>query len=264
MARPPGRNVWVSPPRGLVGDFLHFGQQQANVTIARQMKLSRVVAARASATPRPSWSAIFTKAYAVVAARCPALRRAYMPLPWPRFYEYPLNVASVVVQRPWHGEESLFLGCVRSPETRGLIELHQQLRRLKEASLSSIKRFRLTRRLSRWPWFIRRFVMGLAYNLIARRRARHFGTFGVTSVAALGAEAIHPISLWTSYLHHGVIAPDGAVWMRLTFDHRVLDGLAGAQALADMEVVLHGEILDELCSLHVDKHALTSSFRKSA
>jgi len=263
MARPPGRNVPVSAPRGLVGDFLHFGQKQANVTIGKRMDLGRVVAARALAEPRPSWSAIFTKAYAIVAARQTVLRRAYMPLPWPRFYEYPLNVASVVLQRPWHGEEGLFLACVRSPESKGLVELQRQLRRLKEAPLHSIKRFRLARRLSRWPRFVRRFVMGLAFHLIARRRARHFGTFGVTSVARLGADAFHPISLWTSYLHHGVISADGSLWMRLTFDHRVLDGLAGAQALADMEEVLNHEILDELGTLRFTEPG-AKPFKKSA
>jgi hypothetical protein len=35
----------------------------------------------------------------------------------------------------------------------------------------------------------------------------------------------------------------------LTFDHRVLDGLTAAAALADLEGVLHGELLRELNAL---------------
>jgi hypothetical protein len=34
--------------------------------------------------------------------------------------------------------------------------------------------------------------------------------------------------------------------VRLTFDHWVLDGLTAAAALADLEGVLHGELLREL------------------
>ena len=34
--------------------------------------------------------------------------------------------------------------------------------------------------------------------------------------------------------------------MRLSFDHRVLDGAAGAKTLTMMDDILHHEILDEL------------------
>ena len=48
--------------------------------------------------PRPSWCAIFTKAYAVVAARYPELRRAYLKFPFPRLYEHlnPMPYAKAV------------------------------------------------------------------------------------------------------------------------------------------------------------------------
>jgi pyruvate/2-oxoglutarate dehydrogenase complex dihydrolipoamide acyltransferase (E2) component len=50
----------------------------------------------------------------------------------------------------------------------------------------------------------------------------------------------------TSTLNYGVIAPDGSVDVRLTYDHRVLDGATVARALADLERVLNCEILAEL------------------
>ena len=44
---------------------------------------------------------------------------------------------------------------------------------------------------------------------------------------------------------YGVFLPDGSIDVRLTYDHRVLDGANVAQALAAMEEVLNGEILPE-------------------
>ena len=38
----------------------------------------------------------------------------------------------------------------------------------------------------------------------------------------------------------------GAIDVRLTYDHRVLDGAPGARARAELENVLHEEIADEL------------------
>ena len=44
------------------------------ITIDRRMKLAALVAARRACLPRPSWSAIFIKAFAIIAARTPELR----------------------------------------------------------------------------------------------------------------------------------------------------------------------------------------------
>jgi pyruvate/2-oxoglutarate dehydrogenase complex dihydrolipoamide acyltransferase (E2) component len=43
-----------------------------------------------------------------------------------------------------------------------------------------------------------------------------------------------------------MFADDGRIDMRLTFDHRAIDGAPVARALADMEAALHAEILSEL------------------
>jgi hypothetical protein len=48
-----------------------------------------------------------------------------------------------------------------------------------------------------------------------------------------------------SQLHYGMIDPAGGLDMRLSFDHRVLDGVTAAKALADLEGVLLDEILQE-------------------
>ena len=47
------------------------------------------------------WPVVFAKAYALVAAGSPPLRRVYVKLPWPHLYELPRSVASIIVERDW-------------------------------------------------------------------------------------------------------------------------------------------------------------------
>src|SRR5438477_401448 len=83
----------------------------------------------------------------------------------------------------------------------------------------------------RMPRPLRRFLWWAVLNLSGPQRALRMGTFGVTAYSALGAESLHPISPLTTTLTYGVIAPDGGVTVRVTYDHRVLDGAAVARAL---------------------------------
>ncbi|HZU36958.1 MAG TPA: hypothetical protein VFA18_13650, partial [Gemmataceae bacterium] len=64
MSQPAGFNLPLSLPRRFIGDLLHFAQKVPSVPVQRRMNLAAVVAARNVAAPRPSWCAIFTKAYA--------------------------------------------------------------------------------------------------------------------------------------------------------------------------------------------------------
>ena len=50
---------------------------------------------------RIPWPVVFAKAYALVAAGSPPLRRVYVKLPWPRLYELPQSVASIIIERDW-------------------------------------------------------------------------------------------------------------------------------------------------------------------
>jgi hypothetical protein len=81
------------------------------------------------------------------------------------------------------------------------------------------------------------------------RRANHFGTFGISVVAAFGAAGLHLLSPLTTTLNYGLFQPDGSIDVRLTYDHRVMDGAPVARALAELEDVLHSEILFELREL---------------
>src|SRR5437764_1211204 len=81
MRHPTGRRIPLSLPRRFVGDLLHFARKVPSVPVQRRLLLDRVRLAREGAAGRPSWCALFLKAYGLVAAEVPELRRAY--LPWP-------------------------------------------------------------------------------------------------------------------------------------------------------------------------------------
>ena len=134
----------------------------------------------------------------------------------------------------------------RGPEKQGLLELDAHLRRWKEAPVESVGSFRRALRTSRWPRPLRRTLWWFGLNVSGPRRARHFGTFGVSVYSGLGAASLHPLSLLTTTLNYGVIEPDGSVDVRLTYDHRVLDGGTVARALAELERYLTHELLAEL------------------
>jgi hypothetical protein len=209
------------------------------------MHLGPLCTARELAQPRPSWGAIFVKAIALVAASRPELRRAYLKFPWPHLYEHPGNVASIAVERMFQEEEAVFFARLSRPEQRGLLEIQQRLRRFKEAPLEQIGCFRHILSLSRWPRPVRRLILWIALNAWGRKRAQYLGTFGLTSYGSLGANALNTPSPLTLTLNYGPI-DNGEVDVRLIYDHRVIDGAPAARALADLERVLLGQILNEV------------------
>src|SRR5438067_1553569 len=101
MPQPAGFNLPLSPPRRFLGDMLHFAKQVPSVPVQRRLNVGRVAEARGRAAPRPSWCAIFTKAYGIVARDWPPLRRSYLSFPTPHLYQHPSTVATVAVERPY-------------------------------------------------------------------------------------------------------------------------------------------------------------------
>ncbi len=249
MPQPVGRKLPLSPPRRFIIDLVHFAKAMPLVSVERRVRLGPLVAARRAAVPRPGWCALFTKAYAIVAARRPELRRAYLPFPRPHLYEHPVNVASVGVEREAGGEEAVFIAHVRAPEAQPLARIDAHLRRCKEEPLKESGLSRRIQKLSRLPGPVRRLLWWVGLNTSGRRRAHHLGTFGVTSVAGLGAASVTLLSPLTTTLNYGVIGEDGEVNLRVTFDHRVFDGGPIARALEELEHVLRGEILAEVLAL---------------
>lgn len=240
-----GRRVPLSAARRLIGDLLHFAAGVPTVPVQRRMQLGALLAARRGCPDRPPWVVLFTKGLALVAAEVPELRRAYCKFPRPHLYEYPASVASVMVERQI-GDEPAVLGLVlKDPAGRPLAELAVAIRHAQTATVSEVKSFARALLLARLPRPVRRLLWWLGLN-VGRQRANYFGTFGVTVYSGLGAESLHPLSPLTSTLNYGVIAPDGAVDVRLTYDHRVMDGATVARALARLERVLNTAVAAEL------------------
>jgi hypothetical protein len=206
------------------------------------MNIAPLAAARHQASPRPSWCALFTKAYAMVATHRPELRRAYLSFPWPHLYEHPISIASVAIERLLGEELAVFFTQIRGPEEHSADQIDQHLTDCKERPVESIGTFRRALRWTRFPRPIRRFLWWVGLNVSGYRRARNLGTFGVSVYSGLGAEALHPLSPLTTTLNYGVIADDGSVDVRLIYDHRVMDGSTIARALADLEDVLNQQL----------------------
>jgi hypothetical protein len=246
MPVPRGRRVPLSPARRLVTDLMWACRGIPTVTVDRRADLSALVAARRGAAVKPMWAVIFAKAYAIVAAREPELRRSYISFPWAHFYEHAEPVAAITIEREYKGEQIAIATRLRHAHARPLAELDGAVRIAKEAPLEELPMTRRMLRLARLPGPLRRGVLWMGLHASGRLRERHSGTFGVTSVGSAGAGGLHIISPLTATLHYGMFLERDQLDLRLTFDHRVFDGGIAARALTALERVLNGSILDEL------------------
>jgi hypothetical protein len=99
--------------------------------------------------------------------------------------------------------------------------------------------------VSRLALPLRRFLWALGLN-IGRQRAKFFGSFGVTSVAAYGPGELHALGPGPFVLSYGVVKPDDSLDVVLRWDHRVVDAAPMAKALTRLEQVLNTEIAAEI------------------
>jgi hypothetical protein len=247
---PRGRTVPLSLPRRLVGDVLHFARQIPSVPVQRRMDLGPLMAARQACPTRPSWVALFAKAYSRVAAENPRLRQSYLSFPYPRLYEHAESVATISVERHYEGEDAIFFARLKAPDRQSLESLDGQLRLWKTAPIEEVRPFRQALRFTRLPRPIRRVLWWIALNAIGARREKHFGTFGISVYSSLGVDSLHPIAPMTTLLNYGRIAADGQVDVRIVYDHRVLDGSVIGRTLVRLEEVLCGHMVAELAGLN--------------
>lgn len=246
MHEPKGRALPITAPRRFIIDLVHFASQVPSVPVSRAMDVAPLFDWREMHPGRPSWAVIFMKACAMVAASHAPLRRALLNFPWSRLYEHPQSTCAMALERRFNGEEGIFVGLFRAPESQPLSQLQEALDYYKLAPLERVGFFRQALRVSSAPTPIRRLLWWSTLNISGYKRAKRFGTFGLSSYGSLGAESLHPISPLTTTLTYGPIGASGLVNVKITYDHRVLDGAYVARRLRDIEDVLHGPILDEL------------------
>jgi hypothetical protein len=249
-------------PRRWIADLMHASRGVPLVSFERHMDVSAVAAARRQLADPPGWCAIFTKAYGIVTLSRPELRTVYMTFPWPRLYEHPHSIASVAVERHWHGEPAVFFGLILQPGKQPLEKMERYLRRFKEAPVDEIGDLRRLVQTARYPRLIRRLLWWYGLNWSGNHRAKNAGTFGVSVTAGLGASAVKLISPLTTTLNYGPLDEAGWLNVVLHFDHRVIDGAPIARALAHLEHVLNNEIVSELRALQSPARLAVSSCQR--
>jgi hypothetical protein len=235
----------ISTPRRLVADLMHASVRVPFVSLTRPVNLRPLVEARTQAAHPPGWAAIFVKAFALVAREHPILRTLYVKLPWPGLYELPRSVAMIAIARQVDGEDCVLPQRVTAPDEIPLAEVDALIRQAKEAPVAEVPAFRKMLAVTRLPLPLRRLLwaMGLGFG---RQRAKFFGSFGVTSVAAYGPGELHALSPGPFVLSYGVVRPDQTLDVVLRWDHRVTDAAPMAKALTRLEQVLNAEIAAEI------------------
>jgi hypothetical protein len=247
MHEPRGRNLPLVAPRRFIGDLVHFAHRIPSAPVSRTIDLTELIAPRTRHAARPSWACLFMKAYALVGAEHAHLRRSLLEFPWPRLYEHPWMNCALAIERTFQGEDGVFVGIFRAPEQQSLGQLQHAVAWYKNETLEKVGFYRMALRFSQVPTPIRRLLWWGTLNVSGYKRCKRFGTFGLSSYGALGAEQVHPISPLTTTLTYGPIDPvTGRVVVKLIYDHRVLDGAYIARRLRDIEAMLNGPILDEL------------------
>lgn len=258
MSETLGRTVPMSVGRRFIYDIIVAGTHVPLVTIQKDMNVANLMKLRESARPKPSWCSIFTKAYGKVVATRPEMRRVCLTFPWIRMFEYDVTAGHVTMEVKIDGEDALAFVPISAPESCPLLEIDRQLE-LSRQHPRSLRPMAHGLFMARFPRLIRRLSYWFVLNFSARLRVVYFGTFGVTTVGNWGVESVRPIAPAISILHYGAIAPNGQVSIRMTYDHRVLDGIGPSRALNEMEAFLRGDILEELKTLNDSSRKATAA-----
>ncbi len=239
-----GRRMRVRPARRLTTDLLWFNRSVPLCAHDRVFCLKELVRARAESSFRVSWSALFIRAFCLVAQRYPALRQSWYRWPISHLYQHPVNVATVTVHRDWEGDSWLFWGQLSEPESRSLPDIQQQLNVFRDTPVATV--FRNQTRLAQLPTLLRRLIWWWMINVATVRRAKHLGTCFLSTLAGRGAEIQLPPSIHTGCLTFGPLNQDGECRVTLAYDHRVMDGVYVAEVLKSLESVLTEQLLKEL------------------
>jgi hypothetical protein len=243
-----GRSIPLTLPRRWVSDMLHFAHRVPASVVHRTVRLKPLADARREVPGAPGWHSLITKGLGVTSARVPDLRRAYLPCPWPRLYEAPYSVASVVFEKEFGGEPVPFFAPLLHPERLPLRAIQEKVRAWKADPVSAHGALRRLVRNARPPQIVRRALWGIGLDWNGLFRARTFGTFAVNTVRELGLGlSVFPCPL-TSVWYYGGVTDAGEMGLHMAFDHRVFDGRAVARAYTELEAVLNEVIAAEVRS----------------
>lgn len=242
---------WVKPTLGrqMMADLSWASLRIPRCVMTARLRLPRVLAARSAlAAPRPPWTTLFLKGFGLAAEPHPALRRCYASLPWPRMLELDHAVGCVVLEREHEGEPTLSIARLPCCHAIPLPEVAERLHHAKSAPAGETRSFRQFSRFARLPWPLRRLLMRLALAT-GGPVVLYGGTFAISALGERGVTILDSVSILPIFLSYGPISPEGEVDVTLSFDHRVMDGADGADALRGLERSLEGPVADELLAL---------------
>jgi hypothetical protein len=238
MAKDKGTRRWVPAHRRMAIDIARAAMTIPSFPLLRRMQLGPIDALRRSSPQRIGWTALFVHAYGGVCCDIPSLRDIYVHWPTPYLYRHPEPIASVTVHRPdGRGNERLIWGRILSPQLRPLSEVQTAIHRFATEPIESI--FSDGLRLERRPALLRRATWWMLTQWCGRKRAKHVGTFSISSLGGQGALNGHHPLVTTSSLAIGPLQANGECDVALICDHRAIDGALAAQALERLEQRLH-------------------------
>jgi hypothetical protein len=245
MTSTPGKRRAFPKHRQIILDIVRESSRIPSFPVHRQMNLARLHSIRNETLPKLSWTTLFGKAYALVCQANPELREVFVRYPTQHLYRHPHSVASISIHRTDdNGNERLIWGRWKDAENTSLADLQNQLDTFCHAPMQEAYREGLM--LERRNWVLRRLTWWWLMNLAGRKRAKHVGTFSISSLGGQGALNAHHPLITTTSLAIGPIAPDGECEVVLICDHRTLDGVLAAKALQSLEATLENQIADEL------------------
>ena len=229
----------------LVSDIIGIANRTPLAAISRDLDLSLLNRYRRFTRPRISWNVMMMKAYGIVAARNPILRRMYVGFPWPHLYEHDQSVCMLTVARHFRGEERLFFARFGQPNLQSLVQLQTQYEHFRRAPVESIPQFRHQIRFAAAPWILRKLGWWTLFNLWPQKRATHAGTFGMSLSKYKEAIGSFHLGPCTSILGIDGHPRRGQSRILLTFDHRVIDGKPATDVLEDLKRALQTAITHE-------------------
>lgn len=238
--------------RGAVGDVAMLARSIPLFPVERIMPLHGLAEARAAAgapatAGRIGWAAVFLKAYALVARDMPVLRSWLAGGLVPRLATCSESVATLAINRVEAGEDRLFFARLPTPDARSLPQIQRFIADCQAKPVDEL--FRRQRELEMVPGPLRRAILRWNMRSFSPKRAGRIGTFSLSTLSGFNAtNRLHP-TICTTSLSYAPLETDGRCLVTLLADHRVLDGVTAARALARLEEVLRGAMLEELTSL---------------
>lgn len=239
-----GKPRALSLRRRLIVDMMHAASRVPFVGLRRTLSIGPLLEARATSAWPPGFAAIFAKAFCLVARDEPVLRTLYIGRPFAHFYELPRSVGMIAIARRDDGEDCVLPQKLTAADEMPLIEADRTIRCAATARIDDVPMFRKLLRIAALPRPLRRILWAVGLNL-GRTRANFAGSFGISSVSAVGPGDLEPISPGPYLLTYGRVA-DGKIDVLLRWDHRVTDAAFIARVLSQLEQVLNGAIADEL------------------